>query len=364
MDHSHNPYRRFGVTAHEASHAARTTISNTPPLPVVDYAAAGGSAPVVAATPSGGLPKASAVVITWAEAEWAAMQQVFCQGGTTMPYSDRSRGNWPGWQTYAQDLPKGAPSGWTEWGSYRLVEIAARPVLLFKSNTHLDYPGASTLELLIQRLIAEVAPTLILSIGTAGGANTGDHIGSVRAVSAGTLYATGKPAADWPDYSNGWTATTAILDATGFGRLLLPIPTTQADLETLAAGFNSQYKTGYTLSQLDPDGLNLGDAVPQVHDQTGGATSLLTTSTFVVGSTAGDYQSYAAIEMDDALIGEVCAGAGVAFGFIRNISDPVQNAALPAKAQGNWGSVVYDAYGFYTSYNGAVAAWAVLAALG
>jgi hypothetical protein len=29
--------------------------------------------------------------------------------------------------------------------------------------------------------------------------------------------------------------------------------------------------------------------------------------------------------------------------------------------QGNWGSAVYDAYGLYTSYNGAVAAWAMLA---
>ena len=83
----------------------------------------------------------------------------------------------------------------------------------------------------------------------------------------------------------------------------------------------------------------------------------------MVGDTGGDYAAYAAIEMDDAVIGKVCAAAGVAFGFIRNISDPVQNAARPARVQGDWGSAVYDAYGFYTSYNGAVAAWAVLAAI-
>ena len=29
--------------------------------------------------------------------------------------------------------------------------------------------------------------------------------------------------------------------------------------------------------------------------------------------------------------------------------------------QGNWGSAVYDACGFYTSYNGALAVWAMLA---
>jgi len=81
----------------------------------------------------------------------------------------------------------------------------------------------------------------------------------------------------------------------------------------------------------------------------------------VVGTTAGNYQAYTSIEMDDAIIGEACASSGTAFGFVRNVSDPVQSAALPAKVQGNWGSAVYDAYGLYTSYNGAVAAWAMLA---
>ncbi len=50
--------------------------------------------------------------------------------------------------------------------------------------------------------------------------------------------------------------------------------------------------------------------------------------------------------------------------LLTSVSDPVQNAALPAKVQGDWGSVVYDAYGFYTSCNGALAAWAVLVGAG
>jgi hypothetical protein len=90
---------------------------------------------------------------------------------------------------------------------------------------------------------------------------------------------------------------------------------------------------------------------------------LLTTPTFVVGTTAGDYKSYICIEMDDAIIAEVCQGAGTAFGFVRNISDPVQNASLSAEIQGNWGSTIYDTYGIYTSYNGALAAWAFLAGM-
>jgi hypothetical protein len=82
-----------------------------------------------------------------------------------------------------------------------------------------------------------------------------------------------------------------------------------------------------------------------------------------VGTTAGAYQTYTTIEMDDAIIGEACAGSGIAFGFVRNVSDPVQKGALPAKIQVNWGSTMYDAYGFYTSYKGAASAsaWAILA---
>jgi hypothetical protein len=35
-------------------------------------------------------------------------------------------------------------------------------------------------------------------------------------------------------------------------------------------------------------------------------------------------------------------------------------AALPSKVQGNSDSAVYGEWGFYTSYDGAVAAWAIL----
>ena len=156
-------------------------------------------------------------------------------------------------------------------------------------------------------------------------------------------------------------ASDATLENANFNQLLFPVPTKASDLQTLCSQFNQHYRTNYTLAQLDPNGLNLGDVTPQIDDQTGGDASLLTTSTFVVGTTAGNYQTYTSIEMDDAIIGEACASSGTAFGFVRNVSDPVQSAALPAQVQGNWGSAVYDAYGFYTSYNGAVAAWAMLA---
>jgi len=357
----HNPKARFGVTLQEANAASGFAIVDAPALPPVDFAAVGMSAPTLPATPAGHLPKASAVVITWAEAEWAALQQVFCGGALSMPYSDRTRGTWPDWQEYSSNLPTGAPAEWTYWGYYRLVEISGSAVLLFKSNTHLDFPGATYLKALTDLLIRQVAPSVILSIGTAGGANPQDHIGTVRGVSAGTLYEPGQPPGNWPLYENAWQAGSAVLTHANFNQLLFPVPTKISDLETLCAQFNRQYGSSYTLSQLDPDGLNLGEASPRIYNQTGGGTSLLTASTFLVGNTAGIYQAFACIEMNDAVIGEACAASLTPYGFVRNLSDPVQNSALPPKAQGNWGSAIYDAYGFYTSYNSALAAWAFLA---
>ena len=360
MSNGHNPKLRLGMSLTEArASSSNPGIPNGPSLPVVNFALVGQQAPILLTTPTGKLPKATAVVITWASAEWAALQQVFC-GNAAMPYSDRTQGTWTGWEKYSANRPLGAPSDWNYWGYYRLVQVGGNPVLLFKSNTHLDWPGAVYLEALIKLIIADVMPNVILSVGTAGGANPEDHIGTVRAVSAGTLYQSGIPQSDWPTYENGWTANKAILENVNFNQLLFPVPSRTTDLQTLCSQFNEQYGTTYMLAQLNPTGLNLGDEIPQIYDQTGGGASLLTTPTFVVGTTGGNYQMYTSIEMDDAIIGEVCAGSNTAFGFVRNISDPVQGASLPAKVQGNWGGTIYDAYGFYTSYNGALTACAML----
>jgi nucleoside phosphorylase len=362
MADRHNPKLRFGMTLREAEEPSfEGVLSNPPPLPAINYGLVGKAAPTLLPTGSGRLPQASTVVLTWASAEWAALQHVFCAGGSTMPYSERTRGTWTGWEKYSANLPADHPSNWDYWGYYRSVEINGKPVLLFKSNTHLDWPGPTFLIALIKTIIADVKPSLILSAGTAGGTKPQDHIGTVRAVSAGTLFEKGKLSPAWPDYKNGWTANDATLNNANFKKLLFPVPTKASDLQALCSQFDQRYHAEYTLAQLNPGGVNLGDPTPQIDDQTGGGASLLTASSFVVGTTAGTYENFTSIEMDDAVVGEACSETDTAFGFVRNLSDPVQNAALPSKVQGNWGSAVYDAYGFYTSYNGALAAWAMLA---
>ena len=340
------------------------SLTGLPPLPAINWSAVHQKAPQLGTTPAGELPQADLVVITWAESEFAALEHVFVQSGQAMPYSAAATSTWPGWIKYDKDLPPHPnASDWTFWGYYRLVKIGTKDVLLFKSNTHLDWPGQTILAEMIVRICQVVKPSLILSIGTAGGCRLTDRLGTVNVVNAATMYSSTQPSSKWPTYRNAYSPAWNIVGAPGFASLLCNIPATAANLQTLAHEFNTFYGTSYPLGTLSADNLDTPDNPPAINNLTPQHTALLTASTFVVGTTSGGFANYAVIEMDDAVIAQVCLGKQVAFGFVRNVSDPAQNAALPPAVQANWGGAVYDVFGLYTSYNGALAAWAVIAAM-
>lgn len=343
------------VKPEEFSKRFEPSITHTPALPAVDWSAIGQQAPQLPTTPAT-LPAADAVVVTWAEAEWAALEQVFCGGNSQMPYSKRNTSSWSGWVKDATD----APSNLGCWGYYRLVELGPRKVLLFKSNAHYAATdGAQNLEQLTTRLIDNVKPSLILSVGTAGGARTSDPIGTVNVVDAAALYESNQPQTNWPIYKDSWTPDWSLIGETSFSKLLFAVPTAASDLQSIAKQFNEFYKTSYPFTELNADNLNSGAPTPAVNDLTKTGTALLTTGSFVVANTSGNLDSFACVEMDDAILAKTAEGK-VAFGSVRNISDPIQNAALPERAQGNWGEAIYTAYGVYTSYNGALATAALL----
>jgi nucleoside phosphorylase len=349
------------VSEAEFAKKFRPVIKNTPDLPIVNWAAVGGAAPVLLETPAS-LPKADAVVITWAESEWAALQHVFCSSGTAMTYSKRNEGAWTGWVKYSA----GAPASLGYWGYFRLVQIGGKDVLLFKSNTHYAASqGEQNLEALTNLLIQKVAPTVILSVGTAGGARDTDPVGIVNVVRVDALYESNQPQSAWPSYSTTWAPNWAMLSNAHFNSLLFAVPTTQDDIAGIIKQFNEFYKTTYSLSTLDPLNLNFGNvahnaAKPVINDMTTAGSKLLTAKSFVVANTSGNLSTFACVEMDDAVIAKAAAAGGTLFGSIRNISDPIQNVALTPTFQGHWGEAIYTAYGMYTSFNGAMATWAVL----
>jgi len=344
------------VSAAEFSKKFTPTIANTPALPVVNWAAIGQQAPQLPNTPAQ-LPTADAVVITWAAAEWAALEHVFCSSDTAMPYSKRTESSWAGWVKDAD----GAPGSLGYWGYYRLVELASsKKVLLFKSNVHYAASqGEQNLTALTNRLIQSVKPSLILSVGTAGGARTSDPIGTVNVVHSDVLYESNQPQTNWPVYTNPWSPSWSLAGGKSFADVLFAIPVTAGDLQSIAKQFNEFYGTSYPLTELNPDNLNMGAATPAINNLTTPGTALLTASSFVVATTSGNLSSFACVEMDDAIIAMAAAGK-TPFGSVRNISDPIQNAALTETFQGHWGEAIYTAYGMYTSYNGALTAAAIL----
>jgi len=343
------------VSTAEFSKKFRPSISNTPPLPVVNWSAIGQQPPQLLNTPAQ-LPAADAIVITWAESEWAALQHVFCGSGTSMPYTQQNESSWSGWIKYSA----GAPSGLGYWGYCRLVGIGTSKVLLFKSNTHYAASqGSQDLETLANLFLQKVKPSLILSIGTAGGARATDPIGTVNVVHADALYESNQPQSSWPVYTSPWNPDWTLVGGKAFGNLLFPIPTTAADLKSICAQFNTFYSSKYSLNQLNADNLNMGAPSPAINNLTKPGTALVTAKSFVVANTSGNLAKFACVEMDDAILAQATAGK-TPFGSVRNISDPIQNAALTDSFQGHWGEAIYTAYGLYTSYNGALAAWAIL----
>ena len=104
----------------------------------------------------------------------------------------------------------------------------------------------------------------------------------------------------------------------------------------------------------------MGQASPAVNDFTPQGTPLCTSDSFVIATSDGNFGDYVCMEMDDAIIGKVCKQNKTPFGFVRNISDPVQAAGIGFEHQKNWGGSLYTSYVFYTSFNGALVSWAVL----
>ena len=113
-------------------------------------------------------------------------------------------------------------------------------------------------------------------------------------------------------------------------------------------------------------GLTEPTSPPTVFDQRARNTAVLTVQGFITGTIDNKLAAYGAVEMDDYIVAQACQASGIPAGFVRNISDPAQNQALvdaagTGKPQGAWGGAVYGAYGLYTSYNGALVTYALLA---
>jgi nucleoside phosphorylase len=357
--------------------------SESTELPAVDWTLVGQSAPTLVSIdypgPTGKLPDADAIVITWTSAEWAAMNHVFLRSGQaeSPAAAEPAAGSW---YLYTRGAPSGDSQTNPLWGYYQLVSIPGldgtqRRILLFKSDAHLAYsPYLSGLTQEVQNLIADVAPRRIYSIGTAGGATDQQNLGDVAITNCGTCQLKLAENSDSPDNGKTFSSAdffpnTANLLPAVQEKLFVKLASvaTMAEWQCLLA--EAQRETSgkslapYTLddlinSPIDPANLNAPKAVSYR------GIPLLTTDYYYIAQQ--NSPQYAVLEMDDAVIGAAASQLNVPFAFIRNISDAFvvttdkSGNPIPDPAREAWSSVQYDHFGIYTAVNGALATWATL----
>lgn len=320
------------------------------------------------------------VVVTWTSAEWAAFDHVFCNSDSEMPHDFEKdefwRDDWKhystGWDKIEPELTSRSPSTYHKaWGSCRIVNIpqTGRNILLFKSDMHISTDGPKMPLLnMVEQIINDFKPKLILTIGTAGGARLVDALGTVNITNQARFDLTKEFDGIDKEFNNktfagAWSPSDSLVGKAG--QLLTTTPVTDKELnylveENSGSLINPQTGKSYTLDQLKNNLIAPGHINPKINLLT--TMPVLTTNGYEVANTSGNYKDYAAMEMDDAAIVMMSDKYNVESGIVRNISDPVQNADIAEKVQGTWGGVIYSEYGLYTSFNGALAAWAVLAA--
>ncbi len=319
------------------------------------------------------------VVITWTEAEWNALDFVFCDSDKEMPYYRGSHKNdWKNkWYKCSKgyeaakkkyDIPSYAPSVAEDaWGSIYVVEVKDKKVLLVKSEMHISTDGVDMpVTAFIEKIINESKPKAFYTIGTAGGAKVNSKLGDVSITNSGKFELTGK----FKDktyanstFDNNWKPKCDIQKA--IAPLLRGVPATDTMMTTLIDELNSEEGTELTWKDLgnddiDPKKLEDPEATFWNNDP------VLTTNGYEIATTDGNYKQYVAMDMDDAAVAMVCDKYLTTFASFRNISDPVINANIPCSKpthtiQKGWSAKIYSTFGFYSSYNGAIAAWAAIA---
>jgi len=322
------------------------------------------------------LPHAPVVIVTWTEAEWAALEHVFCGSTRSMSPEQALSGSWQrewiaykrGYRTVERSLPPQAPSRTLgAWGRYRMASLGPElaPVLLFKSDMHVSTDGPHLpLEDLIRRIAVETRAELLLTIGTAGGARLDQCIGTVVVSNTFKLDLEGELAGrsfSGEFFSSDYRPDPTLLERVR-ARLFRSIPVRRSDLRRLASS------VGCSLDQVMNPTLEPGRLSKRCQSWLAGdptaPTSLirpvLTSNGYRLGTTEESCGQYSCLEMDDALVARAASRLPLRVGSVRNVSDPVVNATLDPKTQESWSHLVYSTYGLYTSENGALAAWALI----
>ncbi|MDY8138716.1 hypothetical protein [Aquimarina sp. 2201CG5-10] len=357
-----------------------------PDLPIIDWNKIGASAPehlwVDYQGPQAKLPDADIVVITWTVAEWSALDHVFVNSDTTR---NSKAYKWrDDWFLYSRNAPSTTNPSEKEayeylWGYFRMVKITNKDgedlkVLLFKSESHLSHPPYITgLSDMVKNIIDDSQPDKVYSIGTAGGARLDECLGDVAVTNMAKIELD-KPQNKGVDYNNEtfscktWFPNTDLLPQTQ-DSLFFTMTDAVSDQELQNLLDQLQEKTpdakDFTLQDLvnrpiNPKNLGQSRALPFKD------TPLLTTDFYFIADETNATQ-YCVLEMDDAVIAHQAGLQDTDYAFVRNISDPLvptktaDGRTIPEDVRTGWSGMIYQTFGIYSSFNGALTTWATIA---
>ncbi|MBV9084845.1 MAG: hypothetical protein JOZ62_19375 [Acidobacteriaceae bacterium] len=326
-------------------------------------------------SPTDALPKADVVVVTWTVAEHRALADVLTPGFPPTSWYRYTRN----YAQYHSKIRPGAPADkGKRLGTYFVTEIDRKTVLCIKSELHLNqdsiqsktHPGTATLPVkdFFRQIIGEASPGSVLTVGTSGGTFESHGLGDVVVTRSAKFRLNDEfknELFNGRQYNSNWKIPDDHVDDAlkimqGFSKNLI---------EPAFAPPTKRYKfkgkpipPAKNTPQIHFDGRN---GIPEFHP-------ILTTDFFEYGTSANHLDKEGiAVEMGDAVLGlvaEEMGGQAPNWAVVRNLSDPVINADLqtsprPINMQTHWAVWYYETYGYWTSFMGALATWAIIAGL-
>lgn len=310
------------------------------PAPLTPIPWPAGLAPTKPAKLATEMPKADVLVITYTAAEAQALADVLTPGHPSSAWTKYTTN----WSSFEKQLTGRSPAKYSKCaGVWAQTEINGKSVVLFKSDLHLSTDSTTLpVKQLIEQLVAEVSPELVITTGTAGGIGAETQLGDV-AVTNGAKFNCREafksaPFAQATYAGPSWTAGSRLTTAAGL------VEVNAARLKPIAAR---------------PPKISTAIGLPGVE----------TVDYFGFADTDDSYgivadDSHALTEeMDDACV-PLALGEATRWLSIRNASDPqVASSVGDLEAQKKWAAGIYAKYGYWTTVGSAIACWAVVADL-
>jgi len=336
--------------------------------------------------PSAALPKADVVVVTWTVDEQQALADVLTPGFGRDQWYRYNRN----FALFEPKIRNGAPAKAAHrLGSYFVTKINGKTVLCFKSELHLNQdgirstvkPGTSTLPVkdMFNQIIDEANPSVILTVGTAGGVFEAQDLGDVVVTRAAKFrlqdefknepFNNKVYESDWKIPTSQFAEATRLM-GTFKDNIQEPaefLPPT-ASFTKPTGGYPKPVRLYNPDIWLDGQVVNHKKKMPKFHP-------ILTTDYFEYGTSTNHLEKEGcAVEMGDAVLGlamEERKAAGKStpnWAVVRNCSDPQINGDLrnmPKKAslQVLWAVYYYSSFGYWTSVMSSLATWAIVAGL-